>query len=83
MRQASRGLRPAARASWIGGQEALHDEVLTVDDALERIDHVTAADILRVAGSLIRADALRLAVVAPKGYGAGLDERLRLSEVVA
>lgn len=70
-------------ASWLGGQEALHDEVLTVDDALERIDHVTAADILRVAGSLIRADALRLAVVAPKGYGAGLDERLRLSEVVA
>src|SRR6185437_14284053 len=30
-------------ASWIGGQEALHDRVLTVDEALARIDAVDAA----------------------------------------
>ncbi len=70
-------------ASWLGGQEALHDEVLTVDDALERIERVTPADIVRVARELFRPDALRLAVVAPHGYGVGLDERLRLGEVVA
>jgi predicted Zn-dependent peptidase len=70
-------------ASWLGGQEALHDEVLTVDEALARIDGVTGADVLRVARDLFREEALRLAVVAPKGYGAGLDERLRLGEAVA
>ena len=36
-------------ASWIGGQEALHDRVLTLDEALAAIDAVTADDIQRVA----------------------------------
>ncbi len=67
-------------ASWLGGQEALHEDVLTVDQALERIELVTPADILRLARTLFREDALRLAVVAPKGHGAGLDDRLRLAE---
>ncbi len=70
-------------ASWLGGQEALHENVLTVDDALERIDVVTAEDIVRVAGTLFREDALRLAVVAPRGHGLDLDRQLRLAEAVA
>ena len=37
-------------ASWIGGQEALHDRVLTLDEALAAIEAVTAADVQRVAG---------------------------------
>ena len=52
-------------ASWIGGQEALHDRVLTLDEALAAIDAVTAADVQRVAGELIHDDRLRLAAVAP------------------
>lgn len=70
-------------ASWLGGQEALHEDVLTVDEALDRIRAVTADDVGRVARALVRGDALRLAVVAPRGVGDGLDERLRLAEAVA
>jgi predicted Zn-dependent peptidase len=65
-------------ASWIGGQEALHDRVLTVDEALDAIAAVTADDIQRVAGALVRDDGLRLAAVAPARYLRGLERYLRL-----
>jgi predicted Zn-dependent peptidase len=65
-------------ASWIGGQEALHDRVLTVDEALAAIDAVTADDILRLARTLVRDDGLRLAAVAPARYLRGIDRHMRL-----
>jgi predicted Zn-dependent peptidase len=65
-------------ASWIGGQEALHDRVLTVDEALAAIDAVTADDILRVAGTLVLDDGLRLAAVAPARYLRGIERHMRL-----
>jgi predicted Zn-dependent peptidase len=65
-------------ASWIGGQEALHDRVLTLEEALEEIADVSAAEVRRVAGELFRDDVLRLAVVAPARHGRGLDRRLKL-----
>jgi predicted Zn-dependent peptidase len=65
-------------ASWIGGQEALHDRVLTVDEALVAIDAVTAGDIQRLAGTLLVDDGLRLAAVAPARYLRGIDRHLRL-----
>jgi predicted Zn-dependent peptidase len=65
-------------ASWIGGQEALHDRVLTIDEALAQIEAVTAEDIARVAGDLIRDDGLRLSAVAPARYLRGLERHLRL-----
>jgi predicted Zn-dependent peptidase len=65
-------------ASWIGGQEALHDRVLTVDEALAAIDAVTADDILRVARDLVHDEGLRMAAVAPARYLRGLDRHLRL-----
>jgi predicted Zn-dependent peptidase len=65
-------------ASWIGGQEALHDRVLTVDEALAAIEAVTAGDVLRVAGGLVRDDGLRLSAVAPARYLRGLERHLRL-----
>ena len=52
-------------ASWIGGQEALHDRVLTLDEALAEVAGVDADDVQRLAGELFRDEALRLAVVAP------------------
>jgi len=67
-------------ASWIGGQEALHEKVLTLDEALEAVAQVTADDVTRVARELIRDDLLRLAVVAPRGHGIGLDDALRLPD---
>jgi predicted Zn-dependent peptidase len=65
-------------ASWIGGQEALHERVLTVDEALVEIEHVTAEDIQRVASELVRDDGLRLAAVAPARHLRGIDRHLRL-----
>jgi predicted Zn-dependent peptidase len=65
-------------ASWIGGQEALHERVLTVDEALAEIDAVTVDDVQRVAQDLVREDGLRLAAVAPARYLRGIDRHLRL-----
>jgi predicted Zn-dependent peptidase len=65
-------------ASWIGGQEALHDRVLTLDEALAAIERVDAAGIQRLAQRLFRDDALRLAAVAPARYLRGLEAKLRL-----
>jgi len=66
-------------AAWIGGQEALHDRVLTLDEALEAIARVSAADVGRLAVELFRNDALRMAVVAPGRSLRGLDKHLRLA----
>lgn len=65
-------------ASWIGGQEALHDRVLTLDEALAMVDAVRAEDVQRVAATLFRDEGLRLAVVAPARAMRGLDRHLRL-----
>ena len=65
-------------ASWIGGQEALHDRVLTVDEALAEILAVTADDIQRLAAALVVDEGLRLAAVAPARVLRGLDRHLRL-----
>jgi predicted Zn-dependent peptidase len=65
-------------ASWIGGQEALHDRVLTLDEALAAVDAVTPGEIRRVAGELVTDASLRMAVVAPARHLRGLDRHLRL-----
>jgi predicted Zn-dependent peptidase len=65
-------------ASWIGGQEALHDRVLTLDEALAAVEAVDAPAVQRLAGQLFRDDVLRLAAVAPARYLRGLDAHLRL-----
>lgn len=65
-------------AAWLGIQEALHDRVLTLDDAIERIDAVTPEAIQEVGARLIRDEALCLAVVAPPRQGRGIESALRL-----
>jgi predicted Zn-dependent peptidase len=65
-------------ASWIGGQEALHDRVLTLDEALAEVAAVSADNIRRLAGELFVDAGLRLAVVAPARHLRGLERRLRL-----
>ncbi len=69
-------------ASWIGGQEALHDRVYTLDEALAAVAAVGASDVQRLAGELFRDDRLRLAVVAPahgrRGLGRALGRALKL-----
>ena len=66
-------------ASWIGAQEALHDRVMTLDEALDAIEAVGAEDIRRLAGRLFRDEGLRMAVVAPARHLRGLERHLRLA----
>ena len=65
-------------ASWIGTQEALHDRVMTPDEALAAIRAVTADQVRDLAGRLFEDDGLRLAVVAPAGKGRALERTLRI-----
>ncbi|HSW43042.1 MAG TPA: pitrilysin family protein [Patescibacteria group bacterium] len=65
-------------ASWIGTQEALHDRVMTPDEALAAIEAVTAVQVVELAGRLFRDEGLRLAVVAPAGKGRALERTLRM-----
>lgn len=65
-------------ASWVGGQEAMHDRVYTLDEALAAVEAVEVGEIQRLAAELFRDEGLRMAVVAPARYLRGLDKRLRL-----
>ena len=49
--------------SWFGGQEALHDKVLTLEQALAELEAVTADGIRGLAERLISDEALRMAAV--------------------
>jgi len=65
-------------SSWLGGQEALHERVLTLDGALAELNQVTSQGIHSLAERLFRDEGLRLAVVAPPRRGRRLDSLLRL-----
>jgi predicted Zn-dependent peptidase len=65
-------------ASWLGSQEALHDRVLTLDEALGELDAVTVDGIHELAKRLIRDELLRLTAVTPRSRGRGLEAMLRL-----
>jgi predicted Zn-dependent peptidase len=63
-------------AAWYGRQEALSPEVLTVDEVVEAVEAVTAADIQRVAQDLFLGEKLNLAVVGPFEEGKEFKELL-------
>lgn len=54
-----------AVASWLGTQELLRDEILTVDEVLDVIERVSIDDVNRVAEELLRRDRMSLAIVGP------------------
>ena len=54
-----------AVASWLGGQEILRREILTVDEVLKIVEDVTADELQRVSRALLRPQTFRLAVVGP------------------
>lgn len=66
-------------ASWFGGQEALHNRVLTLDQALAELKAVTAEGIRSLAERLVRDEALRMSAVVPRRRGRSLETMLRLS----
>jgi predicted Zn-dependent peptidase len=65
-------------ASWLGSQEALHDRVLTVEDAIDELAAVTPDALTALARRLIRDEALSLAVITPRRSGRDLAKALRL-----
>ena len=52
-------------SGWLGGQEILNGRVRTADEVVDILDAIQPADVARVAGNLLRADQLNLAVVGP------------------
>lgn len=66
-------------ASWIGAQEALHERVLSLDDALDALDAVTPAAVQSLSQRLFRDEALTLALIGPAGRARDLERGLRLS----
>jgi predicted Zn-dependent peptidase len=52
-------------AGWIGSQELLLDEVLSLDEVVAKIDAVTRDDLLRAGNELLQPSRAALAVVGP------------------
>jgi predicted Zn-dependent peptidase len=65
-------------SAWLGVQEALHDRVLTLDDAISAVAQVTPERIQALAQRLFRDEKLCLAVIAPPRTTAGLESALQL-----
>jgi predicted Zn-dependent peptidase len=65
-------------AGWIGGQEILTGNILSVDDVIEAVDAITVEEIRQVAENIFIADQLRLAVVGPVSPDESLEELLQL-----
>ena len=53
-------------AGWGGARELLHGELITPDEAVARIEEITADDLQRVAARLFTANAAKLAVIGPR-----------------
>jgi len=67
-----------ANASWVGQQKVLDQEFLTVDQVIEHIDAVTAADVQRQARRLFATQEASLAIVGPLKNEADLRARLQI-----
>jgi predicted Zn-dependent peptidase len=67
-----------ANAGWVGRQELFDQQVLTVDQVIEKLDAVTVADVQAMAQRLFATEKLSLAIVGPFKDEALFDARLRL-----
>ena len=65
-------------AGWVGGQEILTGQILTVDQALAIIDAITTDQVKQVAEEMLVGDRLRLAVVGPIPEDEPLEPLLKL-----
>jgi len=66
-------------SAWLGVQEALHDRVLTLDEALAELNEVTPDHMQRVAQTLLRDDRLCMSVIAPPRSTSELERALQLN----
>ena len=65
-------------ANWLGGQEILTGQILTVDEVVSLIEAVTTEDLKRVARQLLSSEKLNLAVVGPVKKEKALAKMLKL-----
>ena len=63
-------------AAWLGAQELLHNNILTVEDVVTHVDAVTPEDVRRVANSLMVTEKLSMALVGPVRGEKGFQNRL-------
>ena len=66
-------------AHWAGWQELMLGRIDSVDDVLERLEAVTAEDILSLAQELFKTERLVLAVVGPTRSDTAYRRALRLN----
>jgi predicted Zn-dependent peptidase len=65
-------------AGWLGGQEILIGEILTVDEVVAIVEAITAGELKKLAEELLSGEKLRLAVVGPVPPDEPLEELLKL-----
>jgi predicted Zn-dependent peptidase len=65
-------------AHWAGWQELMLDRIEAVDEVLERVEAVTAEDVLALAQRLFATEKLHLSVVGPSRGSAGYRRALRI-----
>jgi len=65
-------------SGWMGGQEILTGEILTVDEVIANVEGITAEGLQRLAGEMLAGEKLRLAVVGPVKPDEPLEELLKL-----
>jgi predicted Zn-dependent peptidase len=66
-------------SAWLGVQEALHERVLTLDQALAELGEVTPGGIQSLAGRLFSDDRLCAAVISPSGTTKSIERVLHLT----
>ena len=66
-----------AVASWLGGQELLRNQILTIDDVTRIIDAIDVENLQRVAREVFRRDRMNLAVVGPGRSASRLEALLK------
>jgi len=65
-------------SGWMGGQELLTGNILTVDEVIAIVDAITAEELWKLAGELLVGEELRLAVVGPISPDEPLEDLLKL-----
>ena len=67
-----------AVSNWMGGQELLRGQMLSIDEALQQVKDVTAEEVCGVAEELLTTEKLNMAVVGPCRGHKRLERLLRL-----
>jgi predicted Zn-dependent peptidase len=65
-------------ASWLGSQEALHEKLLTLEQALAELESVTAERVHALAARIVTTGGLRLATVSPAKSTRAMERLLKL-----